>query len=232
VPHWVWRQNYGWARQTTEGRRNCDRTTDPQTPRVQLRVTRRDIGVARHDIEVARRNIETTRCDLEARHVGSWDAASGGRKPNNTRRRRERRDQRGQGETTELGWIRVLGTIPPSVRGRGWSQVNIQREGRASTPRIAGKLPTSWTGATHKDIIGALKGRYGDHQLAAAYRVQLKATIQLIGESLSVCNSRRADGAPGPCRATCGLHLGGGNPCICRQTETEKWSSDGRRQVA
>jgi hypothetical protein len=33
-------------------------------------------------------------------------------------------------------------------------------------------------------IVGALKGRYGDSQLAAAYRAQLKARTQLIGESL------------------------------------------------
>jgi hypothetical protein len=38
-------------------------------------------------------------------------------------------------------------------------------------------------GATHEYIV-ALKGHYGDHQLAAAYRVQLKATMQLNGNSL------------------------------------------------
>jgi hypothetical protein len=32
-------------------------------------------------------------------------------------------------------------------------------------------------------IDGALKGRYGDHQLAGAYRAQLEARTQLIGES-------------------------------------------------
>jgi hypothetical protein len=35
-----------------------------------------------------------------------------------------------------------------------------------------------------KDIIGALEGHYGDHQLAAAYRSQPKARIQLSGELL------------------------------------------------
>jgi hypothetical protein len=34
-----------------------------------------------------------------------------------------------------------------------------------------------------EDIVGALKGRYGDHRLAASYRAQLKAALQLIGES-------------------------------------------------
>jgi hypothetical protein len=35
---------------------------------------------------------------------------------------------------------------------------------------------------THEDIVGALKGLYGDHQLVAAYRAQLKDRIQLIDE--------------------------------------------------
>jgi hypothetical protein len=38
-------------------------------------------------------------------------------------------------------------------------------------------------GATYKDIVGVLKGRYGEHQLAAACRAQLKARIQLSSES-------------------------------------------------
>jgi hypothetical protein len=37
--------------------------------------------------------------------------------------------------------------------------------------------------ATYQDIVGALKGRYGDHQLAAAYAAQLKSRTLLIGES-------------------------------------------------
>jgi hypothetical protein len=36
---------------------------------------------------------------------------------------------------------------------------------------------------TYEDIVGALTGRYGNYQLAAAYREQLKARVQLIGES-------------------------------------------------
>lgn len=39
-------------------------------------------------------------------------------------------------------------------------------------------------GAAFEDIVGALKGRYGDHKLTAAYKVQLKARIQLNSESL------------------------------------------------
>jgi hypothetical protein len=39
--------------------------------------------------------------------------------------------------------------------------------------------------ATNEDIVSALKGRYGDHQLAAAYRSQLKARTHLSGVSLN-----------------------------------------------
>jgi hypothetical protein len=39
-------------------------------------------------------------------------------------------------------------------------------------------------GASYEDIIGALRDRFGDHQLAAAYRSQLKARVQLNGETL------------------------------------------------
>jgi hypothetical protein len=38
-------------------------------------------------------------------------------------------------------------------------------------------------GATYEYIVATLKGRYGDHHLAAVNRAQLKARIQLIGES-------------------------------------------------
>jgi hypothetical protein len=38
--------------------------------------------------------------------------------------------------------------------------------------------------AAYEDIIGTLKKNYKVHQLAVAYRVQLKATIKLSGKSL------------------------------------------------
>jgi hypothetical protein len=38
--------------------------------------------------------------------------------------------------------------------------------------------------ATYQDVIGALRDRFGDHQLAAAYRSQLKARVQISGETL------------------------------------------------
>jgi hypothetical protein len=40
------------------------------------------------------------------------------------------------------------------------------------------------TGAAYQDTISALEGRYGDHQLTAAYQSQLKARMQLSGKSL------------------------------------------------
>jgi hypothetical protein len=49
------------------------------------------------------------------------------------------------------------------------------------------KLLTSYSvsaGEKYKDIIGALKGWYEDHQQAAAYRSQIKARIQMSGKIL------------------------------------------------
>jgi hypothetical protein len=45
-------------------------------------------------------------------------------------------------------------------------------------------LHSTPTEETYKHIIEALEGHYGDHQVAAAYWSQLKAKIQLRGESL------------------------------------------------
>jgi hypothetical protein len=38
--------------------------------------------------------------------------------------------------------------------------------------------------ASYEDIVGALQDRFGDHQLAAAYRSHLKARVQTGGETL------------------------------------------------
>jgi len=37
---------------------------------------------------------------------------------------------------------------------------------------------------TYEGNVGALKGRYGDHQLVAAYPSQLNACVQLSGKTL------------------------------------------------
>jgi hypothetical protein len=39
-------------------------------------------------------------------------------------------------------------------------------------------------GAPYEDIVGALQDRFGDHQLTAAYRSQLKTRVQTGGETL------------------------------------------------
>jgi DNA repair exonuclease SbcCD ATPase subunit len=45
-------------------------------------------------------------------------------------------------------------------------------------------LHTVQTEAKYEDIAGALRDRFGDYQLAAAYRSQLKARVQASGETL------------------------------------------------
>lgn len=73
-----------------------------------------------------------------SREPGFGDAAGGSRRPNDTRKRRKRRDYCAQGENTEVRFNCVLGSIPPSVRGHGLPQMDILREGRASSRCIAG----------------------------------------------------------------------------------------------
>jgi hypothetical protein len=58
---------------------------------------------------------------------------------------------------------------------------------RTCSPYCRDKQPTSYSvpaGAAYEDIVAALKGSYGDQQLAAAYGAQLKAKVQLIGKTL------------------------------------------------
>jgi hypothetical protein len=50
--------------------------------------------------------------------------------------------------------------------------------------KAADILHTVAAEATYEDIVGALRDRFGDHQLAAAYRAQLKARAQASGETL------------------------------------------------
>ena len=50
--------------------------------------------------------------------------------------------------------------------------------------KAADILHTVPAGAKYDDIVGALQGRFGDHQLAAAYRSQLKARVQASSETL------------------------------------------------
>jgi hypothetical protein len=88
------------------------------------------------------------------------------------------------------------------------------------------------SGAAYEDIVRALEGRYGDHQLAAAYRSQLMNRIQLSGKLLRVCRSRRTVALLGSSRVTCGLHPEGGRPCVRRRSETPRTETapPGRRQ--
>jgi hypothetical protein len=50
--------------------------------------------------------------------------------------------------------------------------------------QVADVLHSVPAGASYEDIVGALQDRFGDHQLAAAYRSRLKARVQTGGETL------------------------------------------------
>jgi len=49
---------------------------------------------------------------------------------------------------------------------------------------VADILQTMLPEATYEDIVESLRDRFGDHQLAVAYRSQLKARVQATGETL------------------------------------------------
>lgn len=50
--------------------------------------------------------------------------------------------------------------------------------------QAAGILHTVPTEARYDDIVGALRDRFGNHQVAAAYRSQLNTRVQISGETL------------------------------------------------
>jgi hypothetical protein len=118
-------------------------------------------------MQVARRDIETNRRDLEAT-------------------RREFETQLAAVEPrTKQGGGGNAGTTADRVKPPKW--ISCEKAAHLLAV-LQGKavnvLHTAPAGAIYEDIDGALMGRYGDHQLTAAYRVQLKVRTKLIFESL------------------------------------------------
>jgi hypothetical protein len=166
-----------WARQTAEGRQGSGSTAGSAFLEVSS-----DLQVTRRDTEVDKSY--TTRPGSYMSEVRA--AEIGGRSPNEIWGQRERRDQIRRVQAAKGPWIHVLGCVSPPFRGCDWSQrLGNLWEGHTSTRCSAFDILHSVPPrATYVDIVGAVKGRYGDHQLAAAYRPQLKARTQLSGESL------------------------------------------------
>jgi hypothetical protein len=124
-------------------------------------------------------------------HIGARDAAGSSGRSNEVRRRREATDQHTQGETTELRWIRVLGTIPPPVQGRDQSQnVDVQRKGCEFISGTSCWHPTRRLNRSgirrHRQVLG---GSLQRPPAGSGQQSQLKARIQLNGRSQHRCQS-------------------------------------------
>jgi hypothetical protein len=135
----------------------------------------------RNDLNRARQELEATRRDLENQLAAV-----------------ERRTRR-----AAVGGVTNASTVkPPKFDGlTSWAIFHRQFEAAAThnnwqpgekaahllsglqgqAADILHSLPTE---ATYEDIVGALRDRFGDHQLAAAYRSQLKTRVQASGETL------------------------------------------------
>jgi hypothetical protein len=123
-----------------------------------------------------------------SRLSGVGDVAGGSRRSIETWRRRKCRDQHGLIEATEVRWICVLGVFhrqfETAADHRWTSSEKAAHLLAVLQGQAADVLHSVPPGVTYEDIVGAPKDRYGDHQLTAAYRVQLKARTHLIGKSL------------------------------------------------
>jgi hypothetical protein len=136
----------------------------------------RNIEATRQDVEATRRNLEATQRDLGVQLAALQD-----------------RTRRAGGSSAGTNADKVK---PPKFDG-STSWVVFQRQFEAAavhnvwTPgekaahllsvlqgqaaQILHSVPAE---ASYEDIVGALRDRFGDHQLAAAYRSQLKTRVQ------------------------------------------------------
>jgi hypothetical protein len=142
----------------------------------------RNTKATREDVEATRRDLEATQRDLET-HLVALEA----------------RTRRAGGRSAGVNADKVK---PPKFDGStSWVVFHRQFEAAAIhndwTPRekaahflsvlqgqAADVLHSVPVEASYEDIVGALQDRFGDHQLAAAYRSQLKARVQTGGETL------------------------------------------------
>jgi len=87
--------------------------------------------------------------------------------------------------------------------------------------------------AKYEDVVGALQDRFGDYQLATAYRSQLKASVQASSETLQEFTAAVGQLAyRAPCRASCCLYSNRSRPLFhrrCAGQGVEATPLNGRR---
>jgi hypothetical protein len=126
-------------------------------------------------VEVTRQDVESTRRDLEARtrRVGVSSAGN-----NADKVKRSKFD----GSTS---WVVFQRQFEAAAFHNDWTPrekaAYILSVLQGQAVDFLHSVPEE---ATYEDIVGALQDRFGDHQLAAAYRSQLKTRVQTGGETL------------------------------------------------
>jgi hypothetical protein len=126
-------------------------------------------------VEATRQDVEATRRDLEARtrRAGGSSAGTNAEKV---------KPPKFDGSTS---WVVFQRQFDAAAIHNDWTP----REKAAHVLSVlqdqaAHVLHSVPAVTSYEDIVGALRDRFGDHQLAAAYRSQLKARVQTGGETL------------------------------------------------
>lgn len=141
----------------------------------QTRDLRNDLNRARQEIEATRRDLEYQLAAVETR---TRRAAVGGNVTNASTVKPPKFD----GSTS---WAVFHRQFEAAASHNNWqpgekaAHLLSGLQGQAAD--ILHSLPVE---ATYEDIVGALRDRFGDHQLAAAYRSQLKTRVQASEETL------------------------------------------------
>jgi hypothetical protein len=142
----------------------------------------RNIEATRQDVEATRRDLEATQRDLET-HLAALEArtrrAGGGNAGANADKVKP---PKFDGSTS---WVVFHRQFDSAAIHNDWTP----REKAAHLLSVlqgqaADVLHSVPAEAPYEDIVGALRDRFGDHQLAAAYRSHLKARVQTGGETL------------------------------------------------
>jgi hypothetical protein len=162
--------------------RNVSSMVEQQTRNVSEDLIR-NIEATRQDIETTRRDLEATKRDLET-HLAASEVrtrrAGGGNAWDNAE---EVKPPKYVGSTS---WVVFHRQFEAAAIHNDWTT----REKAAHLLSVlqgqaADVLHSVLAEASYEDIVGALRDRFGDHQLAAAYyRSHLKARVQTGGETL------------------------------------------------
>jgi uncharacterized protein YoxC len=142
----------------------------------------RNIEATRQNVEATRRELEATQRDLET-HLAALEvrtrlAGAGNAGANADKVKPPMFDR-------STSWVVFHRQFEVAAIHNDWTP----REKAAHLLSVlqgqtADVLHSVSAEAPYEDIVGALQDRFGDHQLAAAYRSHLKARVQMGGETL------------------------------------------------